>query len=93
MNRFIAKQMTESELLEQTPVHGKYEAVYLCSALVLPEQRRRGLARRLTTNAIRAIARDHPVKQLFYWAFSKEGEALATAVAAECGFSLFRRPE
>jgi ribosomal protein S18 acetylase RimI-like enzyme len=93
MNRFIAKQITEKELLEQTPVGGTYDAIYLCSALVLPEQRRKGLARQLTSDAIRAIARDHPVKQLFYWAFSKEGEALADAVALECGLALRNRPE
>ncbi len=93
MNRFIARQMTERELLEQTPLRGKYDAVYLCSALVLPEQRRQGLAKKLTSDAIRAIAMDHPVKQLFDWAFSREGEALATAVAHECDLALYKRPE
>src|SRR5262245_7145944 len=60
MRRFIGKQVTEWELLDLTSVHGLYDAVYLCSALVLPEQRRKGIARNLTTGAIREIARDHP---------------------------------
>ena len=59
----------------------------------LPKQRRKALAKKLTTDAIRAIARDHPVKLLLYWAFSKEGEALAAAVAHVCGLPLLRRPE
>ena len=37
MNRFIAKEITEKELLAKTPVRGTYDAIYLCSALVLPE--------------------------------------------------------
>jgi GNAT superfamily N-acetyltransferase len=93
MDLFITKQISEKDLLAKTPVHGKYDAIYLCSALVLPEHRNKGFAAKLTTQAIRAIARDHPVKQLFYWAFSIEGEALAAGVALECGFPLHKRSE
>lgn len=42
MNRFVAEEISETELLNQTPLEIKYEALYLCSALVLPEFRRKG---------------------------------------------------
>ena len=93
MNRFIAKQINEQELLDETPQHGTYEAIYLCSALVLPEQRGKGLAKKLTCQAIESICINHPIKYLFYWAFSPEGEKLATSVARETNFPLYKRPE
>jgi ribosomal protein S18 acetylase RimI-like enzyme len=93
MERFIAQQISERELLEIDPVHVEYEAVYLCSALVLPEYRGTGLAKRLTCSAVKSIAADHPIKSLFYWAFSSEGEKLAASVARELELPLHRRPE
>ncbi len=107
MVRFIAKQTNEQELLEETlrprkkhrgrqaqgdtPFQGKYDALYLCSALVLPEYRGKGLAKRLICAAIKSIQADHPIKYLFYWAFSVEGKRLAEAVAKEIGLPLLKR--
>lgn len=93
MNRFIAKQINEQELLDETPQNGKYEAIYLCSALVLPEHRLKGLAKKLTCQAIESIRTDHPIKYLFYWAFSPEGTKLAESVSRETGLPLSKRPE
>lgn len=93
MERFIAKDLTEQELLDTTPVMAGYDAIYLCSALVLPEYRRRGLAREVTVAAVRSIQADHPIRSLFYWAFSEEGRALATSVAQLCSLPLYQRPE
>src|SRR5512133_1184034 len=47
MERFLRSEISERALLSSTPVRGHYEAVYLCSALVLPEYRGKGLAKRL----------------------------------------------
>ena len=93
MERFITKVTNEQELLEGTPLQGEYDALYLCSALVLPEHRGKGLAKRLTCRAIRFIEADHPIKYLFYWAFSPEGVRLASSVALELGLPLYKRPE
>ena len=49
------KNIHEQELLENTPVGGRYDALYLCSALVLPEHRGKGMAERLVTGAVRSI--------------------------------------
>lgn len=82
MNRFIENKISEKELYELTPIKGPYEALYLCSAMVLPEYRRKGIAEKLTLKAIASIQKDQPIKALFVWAFSKEGDALAEKVAA-----------
>jgi GNAT superfamily N-acetyltransferase len=92
MEKFISRRMTEQELLEETPLRGRYDALYLCSALVLPEYRGRGVARRLVSKAIKSIQRQHPIQYLFYWAFSREGERLATRIAEDFALPLRQRP-
>jgi predicted GNAT family acetyltransferase len=81
MNQFLNKEITEKELYELTPMHVQYEAIYLCSAMVLEEYRGKGIAKRLTVEAIESIRKDHPIQSLFVWAFSKEGESLAEKVS------------
>src|ERR1700758_1614728 len=76
MQKFLSKEISEKELFYQTPIGIKYEAVYLCSAMVLPEYRTKGIAKRLTIESINKIREDHPIKTLFVWPFSKEGEGL-----------------
>lgn len=92
MEKFLAKQRTERELLEQTLPGESYDAVYLCSALVLPEYRRTGIAKRLTCSAVRAIQAEHPIRSLFTWSFSEEGAKLAEAVAHKLTLPLYVRP-
>ena len=45
MREFLAGRISERKLLEMTGPGGTYDALYLCSALVLPEFRKQGLAR------------------------------------------------
>lgn len=91
MERFLKKEISERELYELTPLNVKYEALYLCSALVLEEYRRKGLTRKLLLEAIEAIKKDHPIKCLFVWPFSKEGDALAENIAKIIGMPLYKR--
>jgi len=91
MNKFLKNKITESELFELTPIKAKYEAIYLCSAMVLPEYRSKGIAKKLTIKAIESIKKDHPIKALFVWAFSKEGEGLAENVALKTGLLLSKK--
>jgi GNAT superfamily N-acetyltransferase len=93
MKQFVAKQINEQELLDRTSPQGVYDAIYLCSALVLPEHRGKGVAKRLTISAIQSIQVDHPIKHLFYWGFSVGGTKLATSVARDFGLPLHKRPE
>ncbi|MGA3287134.1 MAG: hypothetical protein ABSD46_06890 [Bacteroidota bacterium] len=91
MKQFITKKINEQELLKRTSLRAEYDAVYLCSALVLPENRRKGLAKRLMCKAIRSIQKQHPIKFLFYWAFSVEGKKLAVSIAKNLSLPLYKR--
>jgi len=91
MNQFIEGIISEKDLYEMTPLDTKYEALYLCSAMVLEEYRRKGIAKRLTLNAFESIRKDHPIKSLFVWTFSKEGLLGAQALARETSLPLLQR--
>src|SRR4051794_35690746 len=45
MKRFIDGRISERQLLEETKPGDRYDAIYLCSAFVLPEFRRQGLTK------------------------------------------------
>jgi GNAT superfamily N-acetyltransferase len=91
MERFVAGEISERDLLDITPLTGRYQALYLCSALVLPEHRGKGLARSLLRRTIEAIRMEHPIEALFFWRFSIEGENLAEAASRESGLPLQKR--
>lgn len=91
MEGFLQGGLTEQELYERTPEGAIYEAVYLCSAMVLSEYRRKGLARRLMLGSITAIRQHHPIRTLFAWPFTEDGDALAHAVAAAADLPLRSR--
>lgn len=91
MNQFVAGEIDERELLFRTPLNASYDALYLCSALVLPEFRRKGTAKRLVMKAVSAIRDEHPIKYLFYWEFSADGKALASSIAQEAHLPLLAR--
>ncbi len=91
MHQFINSKITERQLLEQTKAGEMYEAIYLCSALVLPEFRRKGLAKQLTLEAIHKIQYEYPIKFLYVWPFSKEGEELSELMSEQLGLPLLAR--
>lgn len=91
MNRFLTGEITERQLYEQTPVGGIYDALYLCSAMVLEEYRRQGITKRLVLKAIDQIRQDHPIKALFVWSFTKEGDQAAEALARWTALPLYKR--
>ena len=59
-----------------TPIGASYDAIYLCSALVLEEFRRKGIAKQLALKAIEDIRKDYPVKALFVWTFTRKDISL-----------------
>jgi hypothetical protein len=91
MIQFIQERINEKELYELTPLNASYDAIYLCSALVLEEHRRKGITKSLTVKAIEEIRKIHPVKSLFVWSFSKEGEIAAESIARETNLPLLKR--
>ena len=91
MDDFLKKKISEKELFDLTPIGASYDAIYLCSAMVLAEYRRQGIAKKLTIDAVSRIQADHPVKNLFVWAFSDAGNAAAKALSEFTGLPLFNR--
>lgn len=91
MDQFLNGHISEKQLFDLTPLHISYEALYLCSALVLEEYRRKGITKRLVLDAIRAIREDHPLKALFVWPFSLEGDMGAEAIASMAALPLHKR--
>jgi predicted GNAT family N-acyltransferase len=91
MHQFVQRKINEQELFHQTIPGDSYEAIYLCSALVLPEYRKQGIAGRLIHNAIATIQIDHPIQALCVWPFSEEGETLANIISKKTGLNLHKR--
>ena len=91
MDQFLSHSISEKELYEQTPLDATYEAIYLCSAMVLEEYRRKGIARQLTLKAIESIRKDHPIKNLFVWSFTIEGDMTADTISQITSLPLLKR--
>jgi hypothetical protein len=91
MNEFLEGKISEKELFDLTPLDIKYEALYLCSALVLEEYRRQGITKKLALNAIDHIRKVHPIKALFVWPFSKEGDLGSEKLAHLTSLPLYKR--
>ena len=91
MERFIIGEIGERQLLTMHPAGSQRAAVYLCSALVLPEYRGKGVARQLTIDAINVMQHDYDITDLYVWAFSLRGRKLAESVALSCRLPLHER--
>jgi len=91
MQRFLKSDISERQLLMETKPGDTYDAIYLCSAYVLPEFRRKGLAKKTAMEAIANMQKDHPIKALYYWPFSEDGKASAQALAKELGLPLYQK--
>lgn len=91
MRKFIDGSITERELYDKTPLNAKYDTIYLSSALVLEEYRRKGIIRDMAVNAIEAIRKDHPVKYLFTWPFTPEGDLASDKIAGLTSLPLLKR--
>lgn len=91
MNDFIIGKISEKKLLLKTPIGINYDSIYLCSALVLPEFRGKGIAKKMIYNSIKAIRKQHSVASLFYWEFSLLGKRLANSIAKKCKLPLLKK--
>ncbi len=80
-------------MFDLTPEKAKFDALYLCSALVLEEYRRRGIVKNLVLEAISEIRKDQPLQALFVWPFTREGELAAEAIAQSVSLPLFKRKD
>ena len=91
MEKFISKKITEKELFDKTPLDISYDALYLCSGLVLEEYQRKGIIKHLALKAIEDIRKDHPIQFLFNWAFTEGGDRAAEKLSEQTGLPLLKR--
>lgn len=88
---FLSGSINEEELLKQTLTETTFTSIYLCSALTLPEFRGKGIVKELVCNSIRAIQKEHHIKDLYVWSFSIEGKFLAEAISRTVSLPLFEK--
>ena len=88
MEDFLKGDITEAELLQASLNENDFDALYLCSALVLPEFRKKGIAYRLTHEAILSIQSTCKIKFLYAWPFSEEGKRLSEKLCKNFNLSL-----
>lgn len=93
MNDFISGKITEKQLYQMTPLNTEYQTIYLCSALVLEEFRSKGITKEMAIRAIQKIQKDHPVKALFTWPFTDEGDKVAEKISDITGLPLYKRTD
>ena len=68
----------------------KIDALYLCSAVVKPEFRRKGLALEGFTKIINKSSGDKR-RVLFYWDYTPKGKLLADKIAKKTNLELRKR--
>ncbi|MCC6372393.1 MAG: hypothetical protein IT236_15420 [Bacteroidia bacterium] len=88
MEDFLARKISETDILLQTRVGESYDSIYLCSASTLPEYRSQGITKKLCLQSIESIRQSHPINALFVWPFTNEGVKLAESVAKSCKLPL-----
>ncbi len=95
MEDFISKRITENQMFEQIKKkvnYGNFEAIYLCSAFIKPEYRKKGMAFEAFIKSIKKITCKRKVKPiLFYWKFTEEGEGLSKKIAKKLGLKIKMR--
>jgi GNAT superfamily N-acetyltransferase len=91
MHRFLDHKISEKELFDQTPMETNFDALYLCSAMVLDEYRRKGITKQLALKAIEEIRKDHPLESLFVWSFTEEGDRAAKRLSQLAALPIHKR--
>jgi len=91
MNQFIQCEISEKQLFELTKKEKIFDGIYLCSAMVLEEYRKKGIAKNLVLKAIETIREHHLIQALFAWSFSKEGDLGAETISAITSIPLYKR--
>jgi GNAT superfamily N-acetyltransferase len=91
MNQFIECEISEKQLFELTKKEKIFDGIYLCSAMVLEEYRKNGIAKNLVLDAIEMIRQDHSITALFVWSFSKEGDLGAETISNITSIPLYKR--
>jgi hypothetical protein len=93
MQDFVDRRISEKVLFDRTEPGQTFDCIYLCSATTLPEYRGKGATKALCLKGIAEIKTTFPIKALFVWPFTKEGNALALSLAKASALPLFVRKD
>lgn len=95
MNDFLANRINEAQLAQKTQSqniqYDTMEAIYLCSAFIVPAHRGKNLSVESIVKSIQEIMPKNKPLPLFYWPYSLAGEAVASKVAAILNLPLFAK--
>lgn len=88
--KFINKEISEKELFVETEFAEQYDALYLCSAITIPEFQKRGLVTLLTLGLIQKIPHTaDPV--IFSWPTTVPGKIALTALSSSINSKILIR--
>lgn len=74
--KFLRGEIGENQLFEVSIKNPSFESLYLFVAIVLPEYRQNGLAKKLMSYQIKYFQDEYKVSNFFAWVFSANGESL-----------------
>jgi hypothetical protein len=88
--KFLAKEISERELLDSTKPASTYDALYLCSAFTVSGHRREGLAAKLIKETLGKMPHAENAV-LFAWPVTNEGEELLRKLSADLRTEILKR--
>lgn len=92
MDDFLHKKISERDLFEIAVEEKKFEALYLCSAFVLPKYRGKGYAKELVMKGIVALSQNKELP-LYCWIYSNEGKNLVDSLSKTLRKTIQNRDE
>lgn len=93
MEQFLKGMISEQALYSMALTEKQYDALYLCSITLHPDYRKKGMALEQTLQAIEQLKTNWPIKSLFYWPLSKEGDQLAQKLAQIIGLPIHKKED
>lgn len=84
MKQFISKKLNESQLYKEIKkkiTYKNFTTIYLCSAFVKPDYRKKGLASKAVMKSIEKIMKNNKIPTLFFEAYSEDGRKTVEAMA------------
>lgn len=95
MDKFLNREINERQLYEEVrkkKINSKnFTTIYLCSAFVIPEYRRKGLVGNAVMKSIKKIVKTKHIPTLFYDAYSEDGKNVVEVSAKKLKIKVLER--
>lgn len=95
MYDFINEKITEKELFYRILETDRenFSCLYLCSAVIAENYRRRGLAKKSLMKQIEKFSNIYDIKYIYSWAFSDAGKKICNNISEEINIPLIERED